>query len=350
MRQPPYRQCLLFPIILILSIADALAADKQLSGYLKTEVGIETNILESKPASRNSILAPLLGSINYRLSTRRLTLSANSTGGLIAYDFRAENKASLGMIVRANYNFHRRFFINSTFNTFQKWWLRENYNYNNSEWHIGLGMNFKNITPVLNLILLKNIYPQINNLDNYQIGALAEIQYRLNPNLTLCSHTGYIAIEYPSRRIFAASSTQPDSLPLQNDRLTFFQIGIESRRRNLSGLRLKILNCTSNNEFSEYSGASLNYYLSGKIGRGYYQVIADILLKKYRSDLGQYYLYYNPDPEQNIQNQLLLGWEWPLWKHLALTGRMAVMRNETCYSGLYYNKWFFSGGLLYRFD
>jgi len=321
-----------------------------LTGYIKTEVGIETNVLESDSASRNSILSPLLGSLNYRINTRRLTLSANSTGGLIAYDYRSENKASLGIIVRSNYNFNRRFFINSTFNTFQKWWLREDYHYNNSEWRTGLGWNLKKITPLLTFIFLKNTYQQIRNLNNNQIGTSAEIQFRINPNLTISGYSGYILIEYPTRRIFSASSSQPDSLPLQKDQLVFLQIGIESRHRNLSGLRLKIMNVNSNNEFSEYSGASLNYYLSGKIGRGYYQVIADILLKKYQSDLSQYFLYYNPDPEQNIQNQLLLGWEWPLWEHLALTGRAAVMRNETCYSGLYYNKWFFSGGLLFRFD
>jgi hypothetical protein len=139
-------------------------------------------------------------------------------------------------------------------------------------------------------------------------------------------------------------------LGLQRDSYVFGQIGFERRRRALHGLRLRLVEVTSNNQFSEYLGASLNYYLSGKIGPCYYQIVADVFLKKYRADLRQYFLYYNPDPEQNVQNQLLFGWEWPFWKNLALTGRAAFMRNETHYCGLYYDKWFGSLGLIYRGD
>jgi hypothetical protein len=65
---------------------------------------------------------------------------------------------------------------------------------------------------------------------------------------------------------------QFSSIPVQPaGSVHFMQLGIEWRRRALCGLRLRVLNFTSNNNYAEYYGASLNYYLSGKIGKGIFK-------------------------------------------------------------------------------
>jgi len=327
-----------------------IQAGQNLTGYFKTEAGMEANVLESDSTSRSSLTTPVLANLNYRLITQRLSFNANTTGGCLVYDYSAENKVTLSLMAHADYTISRKIFISSTINTFNKWWLQQRYAYTNSDLRTGLGLNLNRLTPVFSLVLSQNSYRHKSNLDNRQFGGQAEINYQINPGLSFSTQSGFILIDYPHRQVYSTGLSSLDTLSRQKDRFAFGQVGLEWRRRALYGLRLKVINVCSNNEFSEYYGASLSYYLSGKIGRGFYQVIADVLLKKYRSDLSQYFLYYNPDPEQNVQNQLLLGWEWPLWKHLAVTGRAAVMRNETHYSGLYYDKWFFSGGLIYRSD
>jgi len=336
--------------IIDLLFAGVIQAGQNLTGYFKTEAGMETNVLESDSTSRSSSTTPVLANLNYRLTTRRLSFNANATGGFLAYDYHIENKATLSLIAQTNYTLNRRIFVSSAVNTFNKWWLEQGYAYNNSDFRTGLGFNLNRLTPVISLVMSQNSYREKSKLDNHQTGGLAEMTYQINPGLAVAVQSGFILIDYPHRQAYSTGLSAFDTLSRQKDRFAFGQIGLEWRRRALYGLRLKVINVCSNNEFSEYYGASLSYYLSGKIGNGFYQVIADVLLKKYRSDLSQYFLYYNPDPEQNVQNQLLFGWEWPLRKHLAITGRVAVMRNETHYSGLYYDKWFFSGGLIYRRD
>ncbi|HPC35821.1 MAG TPA: hypothetical protein P5268_02830 [Candidatus Marinimicrobia bacterium] len=345
-----FRNLTLILFIVVLLLSGLLHADQKLSGYCKTEAGMETNILESDSTSRNSFTTPVLANLHFYLNKRQLSFNVNTTGGLLAYDYRPENKATFNISARANYTISRKFFLASTVSSFQKWWLEQDYAYHNSDWLIGGGLSFNRWNPSLYLVLSQNSFRHRNSLDNHQIGGLGEISEQINPSLTFSAQSGYFQIDYPRRPLFSIGNSVLDTTARQKDQLLFGQIGLERRRQALSGVRLKFINVISNNDFSEYYGIGLNYYLSGKIGRGYFQVIADVLLKKYRADLSQYFLYYNPDPEQNIQNQLLVGWEWPFWKNLALTGRAAVMRNETHYSGIYYNKWFVSGGLIYRKD
>ncbi|HQC63317.1 MAG TPA: hypothetical protein PLC51_09690 [Candidatus Marinimicrobia bacterium] len=343
-----FRNLTLILFIVVLLLSGLLQADQKLSGYCKTEAGMETNILESDSTSQNSFTTPALANLHFHLNKRRLNFNINATGGLLAYDYRPENKATLNISAQANYTISRKFFLASTVNSFQKWWLEQDYAYYNTDWLIGGGLNLSHWNPSLSIILSQNLFRHSSSLDNHRIGGLVEISSSLNPSLTFSAQSGYSQIDYLHRPLFSVENSVLDTTSRQKDLLFFGQIGLEHRRQALSGVRLKLITVVSNNDFSEYYGIGLNYYLSGKIGRGYFQVIADLLLKKYRVDLSQYLLYYNPDPEQNIQNQLLIGWEWPLWKNLALTGRAAIIRNETHYSGIYYNKWFVSGGLIYR--
>jgi hypothetical protein len=337
-------------IILSILLTADLRAENNLSGYFKVEAGQESNILESDSTSQSSCTVPLITNLNYRRNMGRLSLNINSTSGLMMYNYSRENKATLNIQTHLKYTFKRTVSFSSSASTFNKWWLQQDYAYNNSDLWIGLSFNKNRLTSTFSLGLGTNSYQSRSNLNNRQIGGVLDFTYQINPGLSLVMQNGLIKSSYFDRPVYVWHSIQFDTLSNQRDQFTFMQLGIEWRRRALCGLRLRVLNFTSNNNYAEYYGASLNYYLSGKIGKGYFQVVSDVLLKKYRADLSRYLLDYNPDPEQNIQNQLLLGWEWPLWKHLAITGRAAVIRNETHYSGLYYNKWFFSGGLIYRID
>jgi len=326
-------------------------AEQNFSAYLKTEAGLETNILESDSASRDSYTTPVWSGLTYRLTTKRLILNGNATGGLIPYtDYSAENKASVALSVYGDYTFCRSFFATTAVNIFNKWWCKDSRGYFNSDWYGGFGFRMKNCVPVVSLILGQNSYRGMRFFNDRQTGGQAKITFLIAPGLTLSSQAGYLMINYLNRRIYRPNYAGSDRLPFQCDELGYWQVGLESRRLALSGLNLKMIRVRSNNDFSEYSGASVNYYYSRKIGSCYLQLIADVLLKKYAVDLSRYYLYYNPDPEQNIQNQLLIGWEWPFWRKLAFSGRAAVMRNETHFSGLYYDKWFLSFGLLYRVE
>lgn len=201
---------------------------------------------------------------------------------------------------------------------------------------------------MVGLFLSRNNYRQMDALDNSLLGGQTEILFNANSRLFFTNQTGYIQIKYPVRQVYNPAIQDSTKLPYQKDEISYLQIGIEYRKQTITGIRLKLFRAQSNNNFSVYSGVGLNYYLSRKIGRSFVQLIAEILLKQYSADLSQHFLYYNPDPEQNIQNQLLFGWERPLWKRVALTGKAAIMRNETHYCGYYYNKWFISCGLLYR--
>ena len=106
----------------------------------------------------------------------------------------------------------------------------------------------------------------------------------------------------------------------------------------------------SNSYYSSFRGVSLRLYATRQISNTIIQAIADIQVKKYTDEPVDSLIYFNPDPEQNVQNQIFFGWERPIFGKLSLTGKIAFMRNETKYSGIYYDKWFVSAGIQYRFE
>ena len=316
--------------------------------YIKSEFITESNIFENSTNTQSAGNQLWFGLSHNYLSKRhdlRLKLVSNlayHTGHPI------ESKAVNMLTIRYNYNFFKRFSFQSTIDVFNKQWYQANIGYTSSLISSGINYSANKTKTLLGGEYQYNRFPAFNYFTLDYSGLFLQISHFHSDKNILSLKTTWHSVRYSDRLITFAGYPDLTGLNLQKDELFTLQIGTEVRRKNISGAYFRYLINTSNNSTASFHAASCRLFTSRKILGVYTQLIIELQLKEYSENPDQLLIFTNPDPEQNVQNQLLLGWDKPLNPHFSLQGKLAYIKNETIYSNQFYDKWFVSIGILYR--
>ena len=341
-------------LFLLWNICSSAFAQTKLHPYsffLKTEAGYETNILESYLTSKDDNTLYIWGGFRYDHYSRKNRFHLNLLSNISLYsDYSSENKNSNNITLFYRRNFSQILSLETDINLFHKSWYNiADYHYFNGCGSALLGMQFQRMSVRVGPQLRRNRYRINPNYDSDVSGFVLKASYPVRPAFSLHVDTQYDFIDYAQRSVFQRAEFG-DSSKMQDDRIFLLNAGVEYHKDLIAGVAFQLIRLSSNSFLSEYWGYSLQAYATKRWHQTILQLAVQLFLKDYSKELIAHLVDYYPDPEQNIQNQILFGWERPLRKGLSATGKAAMMRNESRYSGVYYDKWYISAGIQYRFE
>ncbi|MBU1634734.1 hypothetical protein KJ762_09530 [bacterium] len=318
------------------------------SFYIKNEITTESNIFEDSTSTR-SIGNQLWFGLSHNYRSKQQNLRLNLVSNLSHYTRHSiESKAVSMLAVQHDYNLFSAFSLHSTIDIFNKQWYQANNGYTSSRINSGINYSLKKTSTLIGGEYQYNRFPSFNYFTSDYSGLFLQVNHRYSDKNILSIKTTWHSIRYSDRLITFSENSDSIGLPYQNDELLTLQVGTEIRRKNIYGVYFRYMINTSNNPTASFHAASCRLFSSQKILGVYTQIIIELQLKEYSENPVQPLIFTNPDPEQNIQNQLLFGWDKPLSPHFSLQGKLAYFKNETVYSDQFYDKWFVSIGILYR--
>jgi len=325
---------------------------KSSSFFLKSEFAQESNIFEDSEKEVLDNNGQFWCGLNYTKTKSKNFLLIDWIGNFAVYQNNpGEKKVTNTFNLRNKHDFSPSLFFSIHINLFNKIWINNNGDYLNGEINGRLGYKKAKTISQIGLYYRNNYYKSFKLFNSEQKGIILELLHSLNPYTILNWKLDYTEARYLNRTIFhEGDSDETSNLPFQKDKILSSQFGVEYRKKMIAGANCRLLYTDSNSDYSSFYNLSLQLYATRKIFKTIIQVITQIQLKQYTNDPSEHLMYYNPDPEQNVQNQFFLGWERPVIGKLSLTGKLALMRNETRYIGIYYDKWFLSTGIQYRFE
>ena len=317
---------------------------------LKTETAFETNIFENYQNPTDAWNTQHWLRLQWQQSGPRDFIRIHSLSGCNCYPAQfTENKLSQSLALLQRHHFNRKFSGQLKADFFYKSWIHDNvHRYFTLKTAYNFALPIRNWEISWGPTLYLNRYHFENQFHSNQYGLQLWGHKGFGPHWVLMTELGYTSIDYPYRTVFQVEQYAQNPT-LQKDQLVQGKIGIEFHDQCIFGLSLHLLHLHSNSSYAGYFGYSLNCYGTQRFGKTVVQLIAQLYFKHYSQELLSHLIAYFPDPEQNIQNQLLIGWERPMCRErLSLTGKAAYMRNESRYSGIYYEKWLITLGLQYR--
>lgn len=317
------------------------------SFYIKNEYLIESNIFEDSTEAQ-ALGSQLWFGLSHNYLANRQTLSLKMVSNLAYYNQHpVENKSVNMLTVQHHYSIYKKLAFQTALDFYNKQWYRNNHGYTSSRCHSGLSYAGKKSTLFIGGEYQYHRFPQFKSFTSDYSGLVVQFQHAAPSSRIITLKTSSHIARYATRSIAYTAGTDSVNLPLQKDRLTTYQIGIEKRKNPIIGLRLRYILNHSNSPGSSFQARACRFFASQKIMGIYTHLIVDLQLKKYTENLDQVVILTNPDPEQNIQNQILLGWDKPLNKHFSIQGKIAYIHNETVYSRIFYDKCFAALGLMY---
>jgi len=318
------------------------------SVYIKSEFISESNIFEDSTNTQSAGNQLWFGLSHNYLSKRhdlRLKLVSN-----LAYytGHPVESKAINMLTIRYNYNLFKRLSFQSAIDIFNKQWYQANNGYTSSLISSGINYSANKTKTLLGGEYQYNRFPAFNHFTSDYSGLFLQVSHCHSDKQIVSLKTTWHSVRYSDRLITFAGYPGSTGLNLQKDKLFTLQIGAEIHRKNIYGAYFRYIVNSSNNPTASFHAASCRLFASRKVLGVYTQLIIELQLKEYSENPKQLLIFTNPDPEQNVQNQLLLGWDKPLNPHFSLQGKMAYIKNETVYSNQFYDKWFVSIGIKYQ--
>lgn len=317
------------------------------SFYIKNECLIESNIFEDSTEAQ-ALGSQLWFGLSHNYLANRQTLSLKLVSNLVYYNQHpVENKSVNMLTVQHHYSLLKRLAFQTALDFYNKQWYRNNHGYTSSRCHSGLSYAGRKNTLFIGGEYQYHRFPQFESFTSDYSGPVVRFQYASPGSYIITLKTSSHFVRYAARSIASTAGTDSVNLPLQKDRLTTYQIGIEKRKNPIFGLRLRYILNHSNSPGSSFQTGACRFFTSRKILGIYTHLIVDLQLKKYTEKPERMVILTNPDPEQNIQNQVLLGWDKPLTTNLSIQGKVAYIHNETVYSRIFYDKFLAALGLLY---
>ena len=316
--------------------------------YIKSEIIMESNIFEDSSNTQAAGTQHWFGLSHNHLSKQQ-NLQLKLVSNLSHYSHHPiESKAINMLTVQHVYNLFKFFSLHSTIDIFNKQWYRDNNGYTCSRINSGINYSSKAINTLLGCEYQYNRFPSFDSFTSDYSGLFLQISHN-SPDRTIISlKTSWHAIRYSDRLVPYPENSDSTDFHFQKDEMAGIQVGAEIHHKIIYGAQLRYQINTSNNPAASFHAASCRFFSSQKVLGIYTQLIIELQLKEYSEKPGQPLIFTNPDPEQNIQNQLLLGWDKPLNPHFSLQGKLAYFKNETVYSNQFYNKWFVSIGIQYQ--
>jgi hypothetical protein len=322
---------------------------ESLALYAKSELALETNIFEQQDNNKPALCDQFWLGFSHQYSARNQYLNINLNSSLSCYNnYQSENKAL--HVLSFNYSFVGRnhITIQSDFQVFDKQWYNNNHGYSNNLLGTSLGLSYPKIQTLLGVQYQFNNFTSLSEFTSDQSTVFLQFRHNSLADKTTSFRIAWNYIRYAERIVYQSTTNDSLSHLLQKDECLFLQLGHEFRHKAIGGLFLRYVIVRSNSQFSSFQAASIRLFNTQKIGQTYVQLILEGQLKQYSEKNAQFFRFTNPDPEQNIQDQILLGLERPIGPHVSLQGRIAFIKNETIYSNQYYLKWFVATGLTYR--
>ena len=322
-----------------------------ISGYLKIEPTYESNVFETTDSVQADAVLPMWLGVHNQGFFNKLKYRWDFTGSLAPYYHHSgENKTSFSYHPSLQWEIMPRCMVGTELDCFGKFWYREKRGYFLSHLNVYVRYQRGNNLVGFGYSTGADRFAVRSHFNNNLSGFFIETALVPVAAVSIINTFALRKVFYPERRV--ASYSLIDSLidDFQCDRMLIFHQGFEFRSGSLTGINLKIIKNSSNNSLADFTQVGLDWYHSRHYRNFYLNVLLEISIKKYSEKLKHIDLRYNPDPEQNIQNQLALGWEYPLTSDLAVTGKCGVMRSETQYSARYYWKSLFALGVQKTFD
>jgi len=321
------------------------------NAYSKIELAYDTNVFEQRRGSTTDPNIQVWGGYAFTLQPRKGRFHLDYTGNLTLYrSCYTDDKLYQALQTIGLWQLSQRWSLRPEFGLVWKYWLADQTGYNNLSATLALQYQSPRLVLIFGSVNGRYDYPIRPNFDHYLTGLSVHLLRPIGPSWSASLKTQSHQIRYRHRSIFQPVDLQTSPTIRQHDILWHFDGGIDYRRDYIFGLHLLFISSRSNSLFSAYYSGVARIQFAGCLGRIMIHAIGQAQMKHYREDLRSHLIYTdNPDPEQNTQNQVFLGWEYPLNRELSLTGKLISIYNETRLSGLYYTKNWISCGLQYDF-
>ena len=344
MRKIPLISLSLFLSLLLHTI---ILADN-ISFYIKEEIGTDNNIYEANQNPASALINQLWGGIKYQNKYDQHFIALRSKTNYSLYiDHSQENKFVEVLDINHLYRLNN-ILLNTSINGFFKKWTGLNRGYND----LGLtesviwksrpiGVQF---STSVNSMKYRN-YKLFNN-DNF----LLALRFNFR------SHQDYLYFLSFSEQyaIFPESEFYIDSLNIYQDKKRYdnnfiIRSGIEYSKRFIMGSTITYCYNQSNYDYFNNHCLNLKFYGSWKIKDLLLQLIMQTQFKKYNNPPTNENVIYDPDPEQNQENKIMLGLEIPFDEKISLTSKLAWYHNESTFISQYYDKIMATLGFQYNF-
>ena len=345
------RHFISFSIIITFLLCSQHTLSKTISEssfYIKSELLSESNIFEDS-SNTGTVGNQFWGGFTHNYHSGNQRLQLNLLSNLIHYHhYRSEDKSVNLLTIQYSYLFSKGFALEMSGEVFNKQWYQAANGYSNQLIDMGLKYSFHSTSICFGGNYRYNRFPSFSQFTSDYRGYFLRIEHKPKPRATSSVKITRYSIRYSDRAFTSLDSSNAGKSVLQKDNLLLIQAGFEKHHKPIIGMYFRYLANASNCPEASFQAAAWRFMISEKIIGFYTQMIIDIQLKEYTNNLDRLRILANPDPEQNIQNQLLFGWERPFNNHFSLQGKLAYIRNETAYSDRFYDKWFGSMGIVYR--
>ena len=340
-------KCHIFFLVIFLFWIDLSA--RNFSFYLKSEINYDNNIYENIDSSISSYGEQFWTGIKWQKRTNKHFFNFNLKSNFSCYNkYRNENK--LINILNADYLYQpvKEIYLQTTISGFNKNWTQINRGYHIIGMTENLSYQKKLITLQLNLSAMKRDYYNYEQFDNHNYGSDLQLNYNPGSNWLYYLNIGWENFVFPAGKFY------DDSLNVildkkRNDQRNKITIGFETSKKILLGGAIIYQYTDSNYEYLANRNLGLRIYGSARVSSIYIQLILQSRIKKYILSSEIDNIFYNPDPEHNQQNKVMLGLEYNLTDNFSLTSKFAWYHNESTYISRYYEKMILSAGLQYNF-
>ena len=314
---------------------------KQTEFSIKPEIVFDSNIFENSDNVKASENKQIWLSLNRKIQSGSNLSKIFWTANYSHYhNLREENKFFTNINLFDLRPFSNSIFLSSSGNFFWKYWNNIYHGYYNVNLTENIGIKTGRFTSQVGYIYKAANFIEYDNFDNFSNGLNLSIFYNLDRHKSFHCKLLFYKSKFP--RSYYDNK-------LRSDNTTSLKIGGEYKKKVIAGINLSLSLQNSNIDYFEFFNTSLHCYGSLKISKLYVQLILYYQLKKYLNNFHNGDIVYNPDPEQNIQNQIFLGLEYPVTKAFSINSKAAFIKSETSHITQYYTKQIFVLGVQYKF-
>ncbi len=314
----------------------------------KPEYVIDNNIFEQTDFPQKNENIQLWTTLKLAQKNKHCSTVINNTNNLsIHKNYNFENKIYNSLQVKNFIPISKKVYLNSSGLLFTKNYLTSVSGYYDAKITENIGYNFNKINLAAGLLLHQNKFINNHKFNSGGLGQNLLFSYRKNRKFSFHISLNNSGIKFQHKQ-YIWSSDRKYIYIRRKDNIQSVMFGCEYKNRFISGVQLVYSNCTSNIENYTNSTYFLKSYVTKYFNKTLIQLILNLRYKSYDFDSASIVSSDSPDPERNSCNQFFLGIEHPVTKKIFITGKFALMQNESIILGQYYNKTIFAFGFLFK--
>lgn len=347
MQKKIVKAILLFFILLV--IPELILFAQEFSFYVREEIGSDNNIYETSDHAQAALTNQLWLGLKYHKKFNKNIFNLRSkTNYSIFNDHSDENKVV--QILRSNYIYQisSGLLLATQFNGFAKSWNRVDRGYGDFGLSESFIWNRGRTRTCLSLAGNMTKYRQYEHFNNSNYLLALRFNFQMDQDYGLYLSLSNRAVFFPKSRYYV------DSLHIYTEKERYdnsrtLKAGLEYSRGYILGVNFIYQYCNSNFNYFSNHNFTLSIYGSWKFDPILMQLIIHSRIKKYFDPPANESIVYHPDPEQNQQNKIMLGLEYPFNNDFSLTSKFAWYHNESTFISQYYDKIVMTVGVQYNF-